>query len=100
MNIKELNYEWLEMIHKKDIKDRTYLRYKGIIDIYINPRIGFCNIRGKYIKAIMTVKATPHSIARPPVLKLRNDAQSASPRMQEPRRAPIIDVGTPIKTNQ
>lgn len=40
MNIMELNYEWLEIIHKKDIKDRTYLRYKGIIDQYINPKIG------------------------------------------------------------
>lgn len=40
MNFKELSNEWLENSHRKDIKEKTYLRYKGIIDKYLIPNLG------------------------------------------------------------
>jgi len=40
VKFKEVAKEWLEVVHVKEIKNATYVRYKGIIEQRLNPQFG------------------------------------------------------------
>lgn len=40
MKFKEVAQEWLEVVHVKEVKNATYIRYKGIVLQRLNPRFG------------------------------------------------------------
>ena len=56
MTFNELSKEWLEENHKHIIKDRTYLRYEGIIRCHIKDGIG------KYDISELTSRVLQHEL--------------------------------------